>query len=220
MQHPPYPYPPPIDTQWATPGFLPPSSVADTSPSTSEYWRPSPSAPSSAYESETNASGGQTPTTISSASHMGYGRPTDSHNWAQPGVAPPTRSMSYGNIEGLPQQYVNHGLGIQNDYPRRASPYTYPISNTTPSSLHASTLGSTAAAPLSAPILPNQQYGYPPAWNQYGGVPSPAHDAQGRSMSAQWYNDPGRLDRVQEEHSNGPPVLYSQQLPQHYYSGS
>jgi hypothetical protein len=216
MQHPPFAYPPPIETQWSTSGYLPSSAVPEASPSSAGYWRPSPTASNSAYGSESTVSGGQTPSTISSASNLHYGRPGEPQTWAQPNVAPPTRSMSYGNIEGLPQQYPNSGLGIQqHNYPRRTSPYPYPI-DTNQSSMHATSLGSSTAAPLSAPILPNQQVQYPQVWNQYS-VPSPAHDIQGRSMSAQWYNEPGRLDRVQEENAVQPPVLYSQNsMPQYY----
>lgn len=221
-QHPPYSYPPPIETQWPTPGFLPSSTVAETSPSSSGYWRPSPSTTNSVYGSESNVSGGQTPATMSSVSNMSYGGLPESHSWAQPNFPPPTRSMSYGNIEGLPQHYPSSGLGIQQpDYPRRTSPYPYPTTiDTSQPTLHSTTtLASASAAPLSAPILPNHQYGYPQAWNPYGGGHPAGHDMpmQGRSMSAQWYNEPGQLDQVQEE--SGPPVTYSQHGMQQYYSG-
>ncbi|KAF2749209.1 hypothetical protein M011DRAFT_399049 [Sporormia fimetaria CBS 119925] len=215
MHHPPYAYPPPIETQWATPSYLPSSSVAEASPSSSGFWRPSPSAPGSAYGSEP-VSGGQTPQTMSSTSHMPYGRPGDQQAWTQPQV-PPTRSMSYGNIEGLPQQFANSSLGTQQqDYPRRTPTYPYPI-DTNPSTVQAASLSGTAPAPLSAPLLSNQQFGYPPPWNQYGSHQPAGHDMQGRSMSAQWFQEPGRLDRVQEEAPV--PILYSQPLPQ-FYSGS
>jgi hypothetical protein len=127
--------------------------------------------------------------------------------------------MSYGNLEGLPQQYSNPALGVQqHDYSRRISPYPFPI-DTDQSSMHPASLDSATAAPLSAPILPNQQVPYQQMWNQYN-VPTPAHDIQGRSMSAPWYNERGRLDRVQEEHAVQPPVLYSQNNIPQFYSQS
>jgi hypothetical protein len=128
--------------------------------------------------------------------------------------------MSYGNIEGIPQQYPGHGLGIQHDYPRRTSPYPYPTTiDTNPSIAHATTLGSSSSAPLSAPIVPNHSY-YPPTWNSYDNMPhhGTPMPMPGRSMSAQWYAEPGHLDRVQEEAT--PPLAYNHQgLPQ-FYSGA
>lgn len=222
MQHPPYPYPHPIETQWPpTTGFLPSSSVVETSPSSSTYWRPSPSTANSAYGSDSNVSGGHTPAAMSATSNLSYGSHHDGPSWGPPNLQPPTRSMSYGNIEGLPQHYSNQGLGIQShDFPRRTSPYPYPTSlDTNPSTLRSTTLGSSTAAPLSAPIVTNQQYTYPPTWSPYGGMQNPAHEMhmQGRSMSGQWYPEPGQLDQVQEE--GGPPMTYSHHGVPQYYSG-
>ncbi|ORX97869.1 hypothetical protein BCR34DRAFT_496558 [Clohesyomyces aquaticus] len=220
MPHPPYSYPHPVETQWSTPGFLPSSSVAESSPSSSGYWRP-PSTANSTYGSETNLSGGQTPATMSTTSNMSYGGQHDSHNWAPSNLQPPTRSMSYGNIEGVAQQYSSAGLGIQNhDYPRRTSPYPYPTSiDTNPSTMHTTTMGGATSAPLSAPILPNHQYGYPQPWTPYGGIHNSPHEMAlpGRSMSGQWYGEPGQLDQVQEE--AGPPMAYSHPGVQQFYSG-
>ncbi|KAF2712003.1 hypothetical protein K504DRAFT_192242 [Pleomassaria siparia CBS 279.74] len=222
VQHPSYPFPHPIDTQWPpTSGFLPSSSVTETSPSSSTYWRPSPPTANSAYGSESNMSGGRTPATMSATSNLSYGNHHDGPpSWGPSNLQPPTRSMSYGNIEGIPQHYSSPGLGIQShDYPRRTSPYPYPTTlDTNPSTLRATTLGSNASAPLSAPILPNQQYTYPPTWSPYGAMQHPSQEMhmQGRSMSGQWYPEAGQLDQVQEE--VGPPMSYSHQMSQ-FYSG-
>jgi len=214
VQQPSYPYPPPIDTQWPpTNSFLPSSTVAE-SPS----WRHSPSTVNSAYGSESNVSGGHTPAAMSTSSTMSYGH-QDGHWSQQPSFQPPARSMSYGNIEGLPQQYPGQGLGIQHENYRRTSPYPYPATiDTNPATVHATTLGSSSSAPLSAPVVPNHSY-YPPTWSSYDpmsnhGPPMPS----GRSMSAQWYAEPGHLDRVQEEAT--PPMAYTQQALPQFYSGS
>ena len=220
MQHPPFAYPPTIETQWPpTAGFLPSSSVAEISPSSSGYWRPSPSTANSTYGSESNISGGHTPATINSASNMSYSGHHDSPSWGQSNLQPPTRSMSYGNIEGIPQQYSSQGLSIQqHDYPRRTSPYPFPATiDTNPSTIRATTLGGSTAAPLSAPILPNQQYTYPQTWSPYGGHPTHEMPMQSRSMSGQWYAEPGQLDQVQEE--GGPPMTYNHHGMQQFYSG-
>lgn len=220
VQHPSYPYPHPIDTQWppAT-TFLPSSTVAESPSSSTSYWRQSPSTANSTYGSESNVSGGHTPAAMSTSSTMSYGH-GDGHPWgAQPPFQPPARSMSYGNIEGLSQPYPGQGLGIQqHDFSRRTSPYPYPTTiDTSAATTHATTAGSSTAAPLSAPIVPNQYYS--PAWNQYDGVQNqgPPMQMPGRSMSVQWYSEPGQLDRVQEE--GAPPVSFNPQGMQQYYSG-
>ncbi|KAF1941951.1 hypothetical protein EJ02DRAFT_185427 [Clathrospora elynae] len=216
VQQPPYPYPHPIETQWLpTNSFLPSSTVGE-SPS----WRQSPSTANSTYGSESNVSGGHTPAAMSTSSTMSYGH-QDGHWGQQPPFQPPTRSMSYGNIEGISHQYPGQGLGIQHDYPRRTSPYPYPTTiDTNTSTIHATTLGGgSTSAPLSAPIVPNHSY-YPPTWTSYDGVPNhgPPMPVSGRSMSAQWYAEPGHLDRVQEEAT--PPMAYNHNgLPQ-FYSGA
>ncbi|CAN9379500.1 unnamed protein product [Alternaria alternata] len=59
-----------------------------------------------------------------------------------------------------------------------------------------------------------------PPWSSYDGMPNhgPPMPSSGRSMSAQWYAEPGHLDRVQEEVT--PPMAYHHQgLPQ-FYSGA
>ncbi|KAH7090294.1 hypothetical protein FB567DRAFT_589694 [Paraphoma chrysanthemicola] len=223
VQQPSYPYPHPIDTQWPPAAtFLPSSTVAESPSSSTSYWRQSPSTANSAYGSESNVSGGHTPAAMSTSSTMSYG--PDGHSWpAHPPFQPPTRSMSYGNIEGLQQQqYPNHGLGIQHhDFPRRTSPYPYPTTiDTNPPTVHSTTVGGSAAAPLSAPLASNHPFYPPPTWNTYEGVQNqgPPMPMSGRSMSAQWYAEPGHLDRVQEE--GAPPMTYSQHGIPQYYSGA
>jgi hypothetical protein len=222
IQPPPYPYPHPINTQWPpAANFLPSSTVGESPSSNTSYWRQSPSTANSAYGSESNVSGAHTPVAMSASSTISYNLP-DSHTWvAQPPFQPPSRSMSYGNIEGLPQQYPGQGLGMQHhDYPRRTSAYPYPTSiDTNPTTIHATTMGGGTSAPLSAPVVPSHQF-YPPAWNTFEDVQnhSPSMPAPGRSMSVQWYSEPGQLDRVQEEVA--PPVSYSHQGMQQFYSGT
>lgn len=220
VQHPSYPYPHPIDTQWppAT-TFLPSSTVAESPSSSTSYWRQSPSTANSTYGSESNVSGGHTPAAMSTSSTMSYGH-SENHPWApQPSFQPPARSMSYGNIEGLSHPYSGQGLGIQHhDFSRRTSPYPYPTTiDTSAATTHATTVGSSTVAPLSAPIVTNQYY--PPAWNSYDGGQNqgPPMQMPGRSMSVQWYSEQGQLGRVQEE--GAPPVSFTPQGMQQYYSG-
>lgn len=217
MQHSPYGYPPPIETQWQTPGFLPSSTVAENSPSSATYWRPPHSASNSVYGSEVSVSGSQTSGPMQPTSTMSYGRVSENHAWSHPTFAPPTRSMSYGNIEDVPTHYANPAVPMQQqDYSRRNSPYPYPTIDTAPS-LNTTSLGSNSGAPLSAPVMPNQPYGYP-GWNTFSGAQQSGHEAQGRPASTQWNHEQARLDRVQEEHP--PPILYSQHTVPPFYSGS
>ena len=173
--------------------------MPELSPSSSPFWGPSPSTVNSTYGSDSNVSGGHTPAAMSTTSNLSFGSHHDGPNWGQQNLQQPTRSMSYGNIEGYASQVV--GLESHN-FPRRASPYSYPTTlDTTPATLRSNSVGNGAPAPLSAPIVPNQQYPYPPAWAPYGGMQPPAQEMHlpGRSMSAQWYGEPGQLDQVQEE---------------------
>jgi hypothetical protein len=145
---------------------------------------------------------------------MSYGH-QDSH-WSQQTFQPPARSMSYGNID----QYPGQGLGIQHDYPRRTSPYPYPTTiDTSSSTVNATTLGGSTSAPLSAPIVPHHSY-YPPTWPSYDALPShgPPIPSAGRSMSAQWYAEPGHLDQVQEEAAS--PIAYNHNGLPTFYSGA
>lgn len=218
VQHPGYPYPPPIETQWPpTTSYLPSSTIAESPGSNAGYWRQSPSTANSVYGSESGVSGVHTPATMSTSSTMSYGHP-ENHAWGHPFQQPPTRSMSYGNIEGLPQHYHNPGLGIQQDFGRRTSPYPYPGTiDTSQPPLHTTTMGGSTSGPLSAPVLQSHQF-YPPAWNSYEHNQMSPMQVPGRSMSAQWYAEPGHLDQVQEE--GGPPMAYSQQGVPQYYSGA
>lgn len=220
VQHPSYPYPHPIDTQWPpTNSFLPSSTVNESPQSNPSYWRQSPSTTNSVYGSESNVSGGHTPAAMSTSSSMSYGQ-QDGQWGQQPPFQPPARSMSYGNIEGLQQQYQGQGLGIQHDYPRRTSPYQYPTSiDTNSATVHATTMGGATTAPNSAPIVPNNSY-YPPSWNSYDPVPGhgPPMPMPGRSMSAQWYAEAAHLDRVQEEGVS--PMTYTHSGIPQFYSGA
>jgi hypothetical protein len=221
-QQPSYSYPHPIETQWppAT-SFLPSSTMVESPSSSTPYWRQSPPTANSVYGSESAVSGAHTPTAMSTSSTMSYSQ-QDTHAWIQQSpFQPPARSMSYGNIEGLPHQYPGQGLGIQqHDFARRSVPFPYPSTlDTASSTIHASTLGSVTSAPLSAPIVPNHQF-YPPTWNSYEGVQSQMSPMSmaGRSMSAQWYAESDHLDQVQEE--GAPSMSFSQHGMQQYYSGA
>lgn len=219
VQHVAYPYPPPIETQWPpTSSYLPSSTMSESPNSNAGYWRQSPSTANSVYGSESGVSGIHTPATMSTSSTMSYGHP-EGHAWGPqpPFQPPPTRSMSYGNIEGLPQQYHGQGLGIQQDFGRRTSPYPYPTSiDTNQPIVHTTTMGGSTSGPLSAPVLQSHQF-YPPAWNAYQqNQMSPMH-IPSRSISAQWYAEPGHLGQVQEE--GAPPMAYTQHGVPQYYSG-
>jgi len=218
VQKPSFPY---VESQWPpTTTFLPSSTVDESPPSSISYWKQSPSTTNSLYGSESNFSGGHTPTAMSSSSTMSYGQ-QDSHWSQQPAFQPPARSMSYGNIEGLAQQYPGQGLGIQHDYSRRTSSFPYPISidTTQGTTVHATTMGVATATPLSAPIVPSQSF-CPLSWNSYDPVPNQGSSipSAGPSMSGQWFAESGPLDRVQEEGAS--PLTYSYHGIPQFFSGA
>ncbi|KAF2499715.1 hypothetical protein BU16DRAFT_280725 [Lophium mytilinum] len=214
-----FPYSHQMDNQWPPPGFVPPSSVPDETPSSASYWRASPSTAPSTYGSDSNMSGGQTPATMSTTSNMSYGAPHDAQGWAQPVSVQPARSVSYGHIEGVPPQFHNPHLVSQQDYRGRASPYNYPPSIDT-SAGHAQGTHADTTAPLSAPLLAHttHNYGYSPQnWSPYT-LHSSGHDysPHGRPMGGPWYAEPSHLGHVEEE--AGPPMQYANQPPT-FYSG-
>ena len=218
VQQPAYGYPHPIDTQWPpNPGFLPSSAVSESPSSSAGYWRASPTTANSAFGSESNVSGVHTPATISTSSTMSYGSHQDSQNWATQNFQPPSRSMSYGNIEGLPQHFQNHHLGVQPQEYRRAASYQYPTTiDTSQAVLHSTKLGPHSAAPLSAPIVSGNPYNYPPPWNPYSGNPGAGHEGplQSRPMGGQWYPEPAQLSQVQEE--GAPPMTFGHHQLSHF----
>ncbi|KAJ4356001.1 uncharacterized protein N0V89_004027 [Didymosphaeria variabile] len=213
VQQPGYGYPQPIDTQWPpSTGFLPSSSVSESPSSSTGYWRPSPTTANSAFGSESNVSGVHTPATT-----MSYGSHQDNQNWAPPNFQPPSRSMSYGNIEGLPQHYQNQPLGVAPHEYRRTAPYPFPTTiDTSPAAIHSNTIGPHSSAPLSAPIVSGNAYNYPPPWNPYQGSQNPGHEGpvQSRAIGGHWYTEPGHLGQVQEE--GAPPMAYGHQGMSHF----
>jgi hypothetical protein len=162
-------------------------------------------------------SGGQTPATMSTTSTMSYGAPHEGQNWVQP--VQPTRSVSYGNIDGVPQQFHNQHLVSPQDYRGRASPYNYPPSIDTSAGHAQGATHPDTSAPLSAPLLPHsaQSYGYAQNWSPYtlhsSGNDYPGH---GRQVGGPWYTEPTHLGQVEEE--TGPPLQYSNHPPA-FYSG-
>ncbi|KAL5370842.1 hypothetical protein PMIN04_009566 [Paraphaeosphaeria minitans] len=210
VQQPGYGYPQPIDTQWApSTAFLPSSSVSESPSSSTGYWRPSPTTASTVFGSESNVSGVQTPATLQN--HQEH------HDWAPQNFQPPSRSMSYGNIEGLPQHFQNQPLGVPSHEYRRPAPYPFPTTlDTSATAIHSTTLGPHSSAPLSAPILSGNPYHYPPPWNPYHGGQNarPEGAVQSRTMGGHWYTEPGHLGQVQEE--GAPPMTYSHHAMSHF----
>ena len=239
LQQPPYGYPPPPgDPAWPASGFVPPAgSLADVSPSsTTGYWRPSPPTAPSPYGSDT-VSGRQTPARMSAASTLSYA----SHQDGTPHWVPPTRSMSYGIVEGMPphafpgapqpapappHQPQSHQQG--GVFPAHTVTYPYPaaIDTASVSAAHAnrSPVGSTGV--LSAPVSANAavHYGYP--WNgpyAMTGPPvaPPEVPLPTRTLgSNQWFAEPTQLVKVDEE--SGPLANAATSAPyaQGYFSGA
>lgn len=212
VQQPAYGYPHPIDTQWPpNTGFLNSSAVSESpSSSSAGYWRASPTTANSVFGSESNVSGVHTPANMSTSSTMSYGSHQDSQSWGTQTFPPPSRSMSYGNIESLPQQYQNPPISVPPNEYRRPAPFPYPTTlDTSSAAIHATTLGPHTSAPLSAPIVPGNPYNYPPPWNPYSGGQNVGHEGplQGRPIGGQWFQETGQLSQVQEE--GAPPIAFN-----------
>ena len=141
---------------------------------------------------------------------MSYGSHHENQSWGAQNFQPPSRSMSYGNIEGLPQQFQNQHLVHHPHEYRRTAPFPYPTTiDTSSAAMHATTLGPNTSAPLSAPIISSNPYSYPPPWNPYNGAANAGHEGPlpGRPMGGQWYPEHGQLGQVQEE--GAPPMTFN-----------
>jgi hypothetical protein len=125
----------------------------------------------------------------------------------------PTRSMSFGHLDDLSQQYSNnYHPQYQFDARRRASEMHPPSLHTSANSSNAS-MSDAPGPPMSAPLTSSgmHQYSIPPAWT--------SHPAQSPVIKIPdfggWYaSETGQLAKVQEEeigpHFAGePPMLYS-----------
>lgn len=215
-----FPYTHPIETQWPpTTTYLPSSTITESPPSNMSCWKQPPSSTNSLYGSESNFSGGHTPTAMSSSSTMSFGQ-QDGHWGQQPAFQSPARSMSYGNIEGLAQQYPGQGLGIQHDYPRRTSSFPYSFStDTTQGTAQSSAMGIATTTSFSTPIVPSQTF-CPASWNSYDPIPSLGSSISmtGQSMNGPWFPESGHLDRVQEEGAS--PLTCNYSAPPPFFSGA
>lgn len=123
----------------------------------------------------------------------------------------PTRSMSFGLVEDLPQSYQNHysHQPVSMDYRRRASEM-HPPSLQTSNNSSTGSISEAHMAPLSAPVSspPFQQWGVPTTW----GTLSSSLVAKTPDYGS-WYGDATPLAKVTEEdigHFNGEPaILYA-----------
>lgn len=136
--------------------------------------------------------------------------PSRSHsdsNWVMP-----TRSMSFGIVEDLPQVYQTHynPQPVSMDYRRRASEMHPPSLQTSNNSSNGS-IPEANMAPLSAPPVstpPIQHWGVPTTWNTL-----PSSLVTKAPDYGSWYGDTTPLAKVTEEdigHYNGEPaILYA-----------
>lgn len=135
--------------------------------------------------------------------------PSRSHSdstWAMP-----TRSMSFGLVEDLPQSYQNHynPQPVSMDYRRRASEMHPPSLQTSNNSSNGP-ISEAHMAPLSAPVSipPLQHWGIPTSWSTL-----PSSLVTKAPDYGCWYGDTGPLAKVTEEdigNFNGEPaILYA-----------
>lgn len=137
----------------------------------------------------------------------------DSAQWS----VPPSRSMSYGLLEGLP---MNNNYDGRHYYPqslpkevRRRASEMHPPSLLTSANSSTTSIGDAHPGPLSAPIAND------PTGTQWSTLPQSYNAFPGHVMSKSydhgWYPDPVPLAKVQEEElappfttSHEPAILY------------
>ena len=124
--------------------------------------------------------------------------------------AAPTRSMSFGMVEDLPQSYHNHyphSHPSSMDYRRRASELHPPSLQTSNNSSNAS-ISEPGMTPLPVSSPPIQHWGVPTTW---GSLSNPM--VTKAPDYGTWYGETTPLAKVQEEdigpYSNEPAILYT-----------
>ncbi len=135
------------------------------------------------------------PPKVESAQHYQYAYPT-------------TRSMSYGNIEGLPNSQAVQQINAHHDQRQHSHGYGYPpLLNTSMSPLGSQPDAEMASGSMSAPVTvqPMSHLGYQQTWAAYppqsqAGCMPP----QAPGFANPWFGAP-RLGQVDEELSPGVP---------------
>lgn len=171
-------------------------------PSTN-FWRLHESPMTPAYSSFAGPPGPPSVQHRESVSAYPYGVQREGLAWPVP-----SRSMSYGQLEGLsvnqPNQYP-----VMVDYKHSAAGSVYTPSYSSPPYSTPHTSITSLAEPVSAPAngrIPNGSFGMHPPWNPSftgsgvgGNVPGKTAEGFGG-----WYQEPNRLSQVEEEVSTGP----------------
>ncbi|TKA65869.1 hypothetical protein B0A49_10357 [Cryomyces minteri] len=169
----------------------------------SSYWRlHEPPAPTE-YTPYSRAPTVPSQHTMSAGQHYAYDSSREDRGWAVP-----TRSMSYGNIEGLPNSYSPYHLSAQRDHQRPSPALGCPPSIGTSSTSPNVPLG---AGPTSggtgSQALPHFEFG--PSWSPYT-LRSRVSAAPLSGYEASWYGEPAALGQVDEEphtpFASGPPI--------------
>jgi hypothetical protein len=122
----------------------------------------------------------------------------------------PSRSMSFGNVEGLSQSYSNH-YPFRPDYKSSSTSGVYPHPIITSHASSVATMSAPSSA-ISEPKSMHTGYGAPPTWNA-GYMGNNIGDMPRKSSQSfpTWYGEPGHLAQVDEEappHHFEEPMIY------------
>ncbi|KAI9682528.1 MAG: hypothetical protein M1829_000321 [Trizodia sp. TS-e1964] len=194
---------------WETNGQLeqaPSESKSNTEEAVGSFWRVSESPMTPLFSPFSGPPGfGHLPPRASGGSFSIEGGSEDIA-WPMPG-----RSMSYGQLEGLPSGYPTPYQPVPHDHQTPPNGPAYrPQPNTTASL-------TSVSEPVSASADGPRPYGIPPMWSPsyiappYSGVSNPP------SAGYAWYPEPGPLAQVKEETSaalSEEPAAYYSSAPQ------
>ncbi|KAF2839755.1 hypothetical protein M501DRAFT_932757 [Patellaria atrata CBS 101060] len=214
LHHSIYPFPAPLDHQsWAQAQLNHPTSAPRESPenmSPTGYWSPNQPVTSHSFSNMSKQAVIQPASALNANQIFSFAHPGEAHGWM-----PPTRSMSYGQVEGLSHSYPMHHPNPEL-VRSRPSPFPHtPALDTSSSSVTTlASLGQPSGA-LSAPAGASviSPYDYQSGWVPYGGQSQSSHIPTQSPMSfgSQWYPDPSQqLEKVDEEQLSSVPYHYYQ----------
>lgn len=166
--------------------------LAEASPG--GYWAPvQPSIPSTYHEGPGTM--GTSAQCVLQDSPEPYGFHRGEHAWSAP-----TRSMSFGHIEGQSHIGGFHSF-LQQDNSDGQSPYTHPPSAHPSSGSFAagSMSDGTMSAPMGNPAM--NDYGFHHSWPSFAtpGQPNGVLTHTPEPFTNQWYSEPAPLSKVEEE---------------------
>lgn len=211
-----YDYPTFHSPEWHASGFPPSQGQLSSSQpeGVSPFWSPSHPVVSTVYQNSPTAAAGQVPPTPFESPGFPYNQSQNQASWGQ------SRSLSYGHIEGIQQQYggyhplSSHSSQIQSPaFP----PYAHQLPSNHPPAAATEASPSAISTPTTTQQLPSYPSYQQAAWTYPQPAPLPStHEPNSETYPhSNWYNERSPLPKPNEQKPI-PAPQYAH--PQAYYS--